>query len=88
MYDSTAKISSGILNGNVNLYGDFDNCLNVQHPTENIKGKYCLTYMQAKLIKKLPKHDYFYTLMQSHGLFKSEFNDVSNYNIVLYFQFD
>lgn len=62
--DSGAKIPSGILNGNVNQFGDFDQCLRVQEPprsrsgnlwdsdsseTTAIQGKYCLAYLQPTL---------------------------------------
>lgn len=40
VYDASAKVSSGILNGNVNQLGDFDECLNVV--TKSFQGKYCL----------------------------------------------
>nr|CAD7401225.1 unnamed protein product [Timema cristinae] len=47
MYDSSAKLPSGILRGNVNQLGDFDQCLSVMGsepntPTEMIRGQYCL----------------------------------------------
>uniref|UniRef100_A0A336N027 CSON009625 protein n=1 Tax=Culicoides sonorensis TaxID=179676 RepID=A0A336N027_CULSO len=75
MHDSSAKISSGILNGNVNQFGDFDECLSVEEPNQQFKGQYCLVYLQpeinqkSKLLKNLNK------LIQSYGMFKSNFND-------------
>ncbi|CAG2059805.1 unnamed protein product [Timema podura] len=47
MYDSSAKLPSGILRGNVNQLGDFDQCLSVvgsepSTPTDLIRGQYCL----------------------------------------------
>ena len=30
MYDASAKVPAGVLNGNVNQYGDFDQCLNTE----------------------------------------------------------
>nr|CAD7459823.1 unnamed protein product [Timema tahoe] len=47
MYDSSAKLPSGILRGNTNQLGDFDQCLSVtgsepSTPTEMIRGQYCL----------------------------------------------
>ncbi|CAG2063852.1 unnamed protein product, partial [Timema podura] len=47
MYDSSAKLPSGVLRGNTNQLGDFDQCLSVtgsepSTPTEMIRGQYCL----------------------------------------------
>nr|CAD7441389.1 unnamed protein product [Timema bartmani] len=47
VYDSSAKLPSGILRGNVNQLGDFDQCLSVMGsepstPTDLIRGQYCL----------------------------------------------
>lgn len=42
MYDSTAKFPTGVLNGNVLQYGDFDQCLDVVAPQNVFRGKYCL----------------------------------------------
>ncbi|KAK1137956.1 hypothetical protein K0M31_002448 [Melipona bicolor] len=48
MLDSSAKVPSGILRGNVNQFGDFDECLGVMahvklnEKTIRVQGKYCL----------------------------------------------
>ncbi|XP_036345866.1 uncharacterized protein LOC118755126, partial [Rhagoletis pomonella] len=87
-HDSTGKITSGILNGNINQLGDFDQCLGISATTgdataangddgEEIKGQYCLAYAQPVLPHKSKRLRTFFKLMQSHGPFKSEFNDVS-----------
>ncbi|KAL9881662.1 drop dead isoform 1-T10 [Glossina fuscipes fuscipes] len=97
MHDSTGKLSSGILNGNINQHGDFDECLSIRkrlsskipslndHDTadegnndneyDEIKGKYCLAYAQPILPHKSKRLQTFFKLVQSHGPFKSEFND-------------
>lgn len=64
VFDAGAKLPSGILNGNVNQFGDFDQCLRVQEPSRKrwssnrrsygdgdggIQGKYCLAYLQPTL---------------------------------------
>lgn len=77
MHDSTAKIASGVLNGNVNYFGDFDQCLQIQGPQEDLRGKYCLTYLQATIPQNMPKLQHFYDLMHSHRAFISDFDDVS-----------
>lgn len=81
VFDSSAKISSGILNGNVNYLGDFDQCINVEGPIDNIRGKYCLTYLQTSISDNLPKYKRLHNLVQSYGAFKSEFDDVSIFSI-------
>lgn len=76
MYDASAKISSGILNGNVNRYGDFDQCLSVQN--EDYQGKYCLAYIQPTITQ--PDYNYLTylrTLALSFEAYKSTFDDVS-----------
>ncbi|XP_073983636.1 nose resistant to fluoxetine protein 6-like isoform X2 [Rhodnius prolixus] len=69
MYDATAKIPSGLLNGNINQFGDFNLCLNAD-------GQYCLAYIDIKLAET----DYHalvtaHTLMHSHHAFKSTLDD-------------
>ncbi|PSN54850.1 hypothetical protein C0J52_12406 [Blattella germanica] len=61
MLDSSAKLPSGILSGNINQYGDFDQCLGVEvHLDPNLyqeledhhfKGKYCLALIDLDLRK-------------------------------------
>lgn len=79
MYDASAKIPSGFLSGNLNQYGDFDECLNTVSPTnENIQGKYCLSYIQVAVPSdNLLRLKYIRRLVQSHDSFVNEFNDVS-----------
>jgi hypothetical protein len=76
VHDATAKIPSGIFNGNLNQYGDYDQCLNVVADGEEFRGKYCITYLQPRsrngTMKDLLK------LVQSHEFFKSNFDDVSD----------
>ncbi|CAH0557874.1 unnamed protein product [Brassicogethes aeneus] len=74
MYDSTAKLPSGLMNGNVNQLGDFDMCLSSKSEEENIHGKYCLASMQVDN----PHSSYLsgiYRLLQSHMHFKSKLED-------------
>lgn len=78
MYDSSAKIPSGILNGNVNQFGDFDQCLNVNDENLGIKGQYCLTYVEMTLPSNAnEKLKYIIDLMHSHSAFRSRLEDVS-----------
>ncbi|XP_054728013.1 nose resistant to fluoxetine protein 6 [Anastrepha obliqua] len=85
MHDSTGKITSGILNGNINQPGDFDQCLGISTASDGaavadsdaneIKGQYCLAYAQPVLPHKSKRLRALFTLLQSHGPFRSEFND-------------
>lgn len=77
MHDATAKFSSGILRGNVNQFGDFDECLDVEADNSMFKGKYCLAYFQPAVDKSLKFINYLRRLAQSHEAFKSTFDDVS-----------
>jgi hypothetical protein len=45
--DSSAKLPSGILRGNLNQYGDFDECINA-NDNNGMAGKYCLAAIQLK----------------------------------------
>lgn len=77
VHDATAKLPSGLLNGNVNNYGDFDECLNVDATSEDFQGKFCLAHLQPTTSKPLKFTNYLRKLMQSHEAFKSNFDDVS-----------
>lgn len=73
VFDATAKPPSGILSGNGNQYGDFDECLSIDAA---VRGKYCL----ASLIinfgdeQKYKKLDY---LIHSGHYIRSNITDVS-----------
>nr|CAD7266866.1 unnamed protein product [Timema shepardi] len=89
VYDSSAKLPSGILRGNANQLGDFDQCLSVMGsepntPMEMIRGQYCLASidisatphaMSGKESLKIPVH-----LAQSMEIIKSSRHDVSFIN--------
>lgn len=78
MFDASAKVSSGVLSGNVNLYGDFDECLSVVAENELFQGKYCLSYIQPTVDADFKYLNYLRTLALSFETFKSELNDVNN----------
>ncbi|XP_016953026.1 O-acyltransferase like protein [Drosophila biarmipes] len=87
MHDASGKLNSGILNGNINQPGDFDQCLGIQQRMKDqdaakdqeedsiIRGQYCLAYAQPVLPHNSKRLQSFFKLIQSHGPFKSEFND-------------
>lgn len=77
VYDASAKLPSGILNGNVNQLGDFDLCLRSNSKRDNIKGQYCLAALQIKA----PSSMYMagiHRLTHAHLAFKSKLDDVSH----------
>lgn len=77
MHDASAKIPSGVLNGNINQYGDFDQCLNVIAPDDEFSGKYCLAYVQLSVSDQLPQLKCIQKLVQSHDAFVNDIDDVS-----------
>lgn len=76
MYDASAKLPSGLLNGNVNQLGDFDMCLAARSPNMNIKGKYCLSYLQVDVPIDSAYMEVLHDLVHGHSPFKSQLNDV------------
>ncbi|KAK6625956.1 hypothetical protein RUM43_006255 [Polyplax serrata] len=51
MLDASAKLPSGIISGNLNQFGDFDECISVLggNQGQKIKGKYCLANIHIKI---------------------------------------
>lgn len=76
MYDATAKIPSGLLNGNVNQLGDFDECVETVG-IDGIKGQYCLAYLQLDIDESRPDLKHLHRLLHSHYIFRSNVTDVS-----------
>lgn len=79
MFDSNAKLPSGLLNGNVNQLGDFDQCLGVEQPGGSVRGQYCLAYIEVSLGagQTGPVAD-LHGLLHSHYAFRSRLEDVSS----------
>ncbi|XP_071452991.1 nose resistant to fluoxetine protein 6-like [Hetaerina americana] len=82
MYDASAKIPSGLLNGNVNQYGDFDQCIGIEVAlgrnsnslkNNQIQGKYCLAYIDVKT-QDLRSSEIM-QLLQSHYMIRSNLSD-------------
>ncbi|XP_063992278.1 uncharacterized protein LOC135170416 [Diachasmimorpha longicaudata] len=84
MLDSGGKIPSGLLRGNVNQFGDFDQCLGISSKirldnkqTLRIQGKYCLAAVdiQATIPEtRVPVH-----LMQSRGFLRGSMKDSGHF---------
>ncbi|KFB40132.1 AGAP000629-PA-like protein [Anopheles sinensis] len=80
MHDSSAKVGQGILNGNINQYGDFDQCLNIQQTLpgvdgEKIQGRYCMAEVQPTIKPNTLVLKHIFDLVQAHGMLKSNLND-------------
>ncbi|XP_076165792.1 nose resistant to fluoxetine protein 6 [Ptiloglossa arizonensis] len=74
MYDATAKIPSGLLNGNVNQFGDFDECIGIRG-SEEIQGQYCLAYLHLSIDESRVDLKYLHRLLHSHYAFRSNITD-------------
>lgn len=83
VYDATAKIPSGLLNGNVNQFGDFDECVEIQG-SEGIQGQYCLTYLQLSIDESRLDLKHLHRLLHSHYAFRSNISDVSTYMHIIF----
>ncbi|XP_011304464.1 nose resistant to fluoxetine protein 6 isoform X2 [Fopius arisanus] len=74
MFDATAKIPSGLLSGNINQLGDFDECLGLEGP-EDIRGQYCLAYLQLEIDHHRDDLKEIHRLVHSHYAFRSNITD-------------
>ncbi|KAF7393950.1 hypothetical protein HZH68_010769 [Vespula germanica] len=74
MYDATAKIPSGLLNGNVNQLGDFDECVETVG-NDGIQGQYCLAYLQLDIDESRPDLKHLHRLLHSHYILRSNVTD-------------
>ena len=79
--DSSAKIPSGMLRGNVNQLGDFDECLGVMahvklnEKTIRVQGKYCLANID--LYPSDPDMKLPVNMMQARSFIRGSMYDVS-----------
>ncbi|KAK5650720.1 hypothetical protein RI129_001749 [Pyrocoelia pectoralis] len=73
MLDSTAKLPSGILNGNVNQFGDYEGCLSV------MEAQYCLAELNLESVWTEVYKPYK-NLAHSYYPFKGNFDDVSSFD--------
>lgn len=83
MYDASAKVSSGLLNGNVNQFGDFDQCLNVA--ANSFRGKFCLASVRVFATDGNSFLNYLKQRLLSTEAYESRhFDDVSFPTVVEY----
>ncbi|XP_015511176.1 uncharacterized protein LOC107217967 [Neodiprion lecontei] len=83
MLDSSAKVPSGLLRGNINQLGDFDQCLGVKayvkvdEKTVKVQGKYCLATIDLQATRhdtKIPVN-----FMQSRAFLRASMNGPSHF---------
>lgn len=79
MYDANAKFPSGVLNGNINQLGDFEQCLRVTEKTEVFMGQYCLTTVQLALPKDKKYLNLLRKLVLSNEPFESSIEDTRTF---------
>lgn len=77
MIDASAKLPSGILSGNVNQYGDFDECIALD------EAQYCLAEIEFKSWRK--EFEPFKNMIHSYYQFRGDFKDVSIYFFLFLF---
>lgn len=77
MYDANPIWPSGILNGNLIQYGDFDQCLSVVAETGNFQGQYCLASIQISLPQQFKNLNYLRKLVLAAEPYLSNLEDVS-----------
>jgi hypothetical protein len=78
VYDSAGKLPAGILDGNINQFGNMDQCL-------QSGGRYCLTQIYIKVSEPWHKKlDMIDKRMHSYFLFKGSSNEVFMKNIVFF----
>ncbi|XP_014212588.1 uncharacterized protein LOC106642345 [Copidosoma floridanum] len=83
MLDSSAKIPAGLLRGNVNQLGDFDQCLNalgrikLEDNVVKIQGKYCLANID--LYASHPSTSAAVNLIQSRALIRGNIRDPGHF---------
>lgn len=76
MVDASAKLPSGILNGNINQYGDFDQCLSVKPKNEAFESQYCLVSLQLSLPDKEVYLNQLRRIILGDEPYESNFEDV------------
>lgn len=81
VYDSSGKLPSGLLNGNVHVLGDYTMCtrsMKVHRSGHRIQGKYCQSsmYVEPTVAGTITE---VVDLLYSHRQIGGNFDDVSTY---------
>uniref|UniRef100_A0A1A9W6D5 Nose resistant-to-fluoxetine protein N-terminal domain-containing protein n=1 Tax=Glossina brevipalpis TaxID=37001 RepID=A0A1A9W6D5_9MUSC len=84
MLDATAKISNGLLRGNINQFGDFSMCTDIKTLVKvttdqpvRIRGKYCLAHIEVQATAstlRVPVH-----MLHGRGLFKGHLGNPNHF---------
>lgn len=82
VYDANGQLPVGVLSGNVNIYGDFQECLSIDDLSE-LRGKHCFTQLQPFVTEPAIYLNYLRKLAQSFDLMQSNFRDVSTTSIIV-----
>jgi hypothetical protein len=77
VYDANGQLPAGILSGNVNSAGDFQECLSVESESLHFRGKHCIAELQPFVSESSPYLNHLRKLAQSFDMMKSTFDDVS-----------
>ena len=78
MFDANGQMPIGILSGNVNMFGHFQQCLNIGDESNlRFRGKHCFAELQPFVTEHATYLTHLHRLAQSFELMKSTFNDVS-----------
>lgn len=79
MYDANGQIAQpGILSGNVNMYGDFRECLTIGDEDDSpFQGKHCFAELQPFVAESATYLSHLRKLAQSYDIMQSTFADVS-----------
>lgn len=73
MFDASSKAPSGLLSGNINSFGDFDECLQAQPSSSDAGGQYCLAYLKIEVPKEMKRFNRLKKLSHSLETFQSNF---------------
>ncbi|XP_037889212.1 uncharacterized protein LOC119637327 isoform X1 [Glossina fuscipes] len=84
MLDATAKVTNGLLRGNINQFGDFSMCTDIKTLVKvtsdqpvRIRGKYCLAHIEIQATAstlRVPVH-----MMHGRGLFKGHLGNPNHF---------
>lgn len=79
MFDASGQMSVGILSGNVNMYGDYQECLTIGDAYDFIdfRGQHCFAELQPFVEESATYLSFLRQLAQSFDLMQSKFEDVS-----------
>lgn len=80
VHDASAKLPSGVFQGNLDQYGDFDQCLSTASHKSEVRGQYCLVNLQVHIPDGLKFIKHLKENVVHQEMFKSTFNDVSVFN--------